>query len=333
MSEWETWHTGGPGSLTDICRMSHFISICCCHSRSEQTSEANGPTPDPWKLNEWPSQQREKGAPERLPSMSVQLQGEEKTRRYWERRGERYWGGKKVGKIISTQPCPHNCPGAGTLSFDLIPSRNYTGQDPSLILVDSQEQSKPQDIKKVSTLSSPVLQEEIKESCLDLSLELQMPLLPLPKSPDRTCNSLLSGIRPTIIPNVIINLTARAWGHIQERPSEHALPLGIAWLASTHWPDFRELKTSPHQVVKWPGPLLGLRQGFSAFAPLTFWAGGFSVVGAVQCTGVCLVASLASTHETPVAAPQWWQSKGSKCPWGLPPPNTHIPCSCWEPLA
>lgn len=119
-------------------------------------------------------------------------------------------GGEKVGKIISTQPCPHNCPGAGTLSFDLIPSRNYTGQDPSLILVDSQEQSKPQDIKKVSTLSSPVLQEEIKESCLDLSLELQMPLLPLPKSPDRTCNSLLSGIRPTIIPNVIINLTARA---------------------------------------------------------------------------------------------------------------------------
>ena len=51
-------------------------------------------TRDPCKLNKRPSQQQERGGPERLPSMSVQLQGEEETRRYWERGGDRYWGEK-----------------------------------------------------------------------------------------------------------------------------------------------------------------------------------------------------------------------------------------------
>ena len=58
---------------------------------------------------------------------------------------------------------------------------------------------------------------------------------------------------------------------------------------------------------------------------LIFWAGQFFVVGVVLCIVGCSVATLASSHEMPVAAPpQSWQSKVS-------PDIAQWPCGQHQP--
>ena len=126
-------HTGGPGSLSDSSKMSHFIYICCCHSCSEQTVRQTDPhgIPANWTNDHHSSRKGvvQKGSPPWLCSCREKRKQGETGKGGRQILGGKHPPKKKVGKIISTQPCPHNCPSAGTLSSDLIPSRNYTGQD------------------------------------------------------------------------------------------------------------------------------------------------------------------------------------------------------------
>ena len=133
MSGREMRHTGGPGSLSDSSKMSHFIYICCHHSCSEQTVRQTDHTGS-LQTEQTTITAAGKGWSRKAPLHVCAVAGRRGNKAILGKGGRQILGGKtsppkKVGKIISTQPCPHNCPSAGTLSSDLIPSRNYTGQD------------------------------------------------------------------------------------------------------------------------------------------------------------------------------------------------------------
>lgn len=163
-----------------------------------------------------PSPEGQKGSPQCLCSCGEK--GEQG--KYQEREGERDIEKQKtpkknilVGKIISTQPYSHNSP-RGRASFsDLIPSRNYTGQRSICLLlssafswllqVDSQEQSKPQDRKFPLSPALLPSKRKLRRAAPTTPQSFRCLCFLLPNSADRTWDLLLSGIRPTTIPNVI----------------------------------------------------------------------------------------------------------------------------------